>query len=216
VNFALHWPSVPAEALHSSHLSCYNLTYEPNTAMTARRNRGEFSPADEDLEVQMYAATLGTLRAAVLDRYEVSNYARPGDEARHNLAYWRHASWLAAGPAASGHYAGHRWKNIPRLDDYLALDDAGFAPITDWEPPDARRALSERLMTGLRLREGLDAESVLTQSDRLNLDTARLQRLAAKLEASGVLRIVAGRWTLTDTGILIADGIAAQFMGLVR
>jgi coproporphyrinogen III oxidase-like Fe-S oxidoreductase len=144
-----------ALALGTTHLSCYNLTYEPNTAMTARKNRGEFAAADEDLEVEMYSATLAALRAAGLERYEVSNYARPGDEARHNLAYWHQEQWLAAGPSASAHVAGHRWKNLPRLDDYLSFSDEGFAAITDHEPPDAQRALAERIMTGLRLARGL-------------------------------------------------------------
>jgi oxygen-independent coproporphyrinogen-3 oxidase len=201
-----------ALALGTTHLSCYNLTYEPNTAMTARLKRGEFRAADEDLELQMYAATLEMLRAAGLDRYEVSNYATPGDEARHNLAYWRQDPWLAAGPSASGHYAGHRWKNTPRLDDYLEIDDRGFAPIAEHEVPDRRRALRERVMTGLRLREGV--EGVIAEAESLDGPKARasLSRLAARHSASGHLRIVGDRWALSDAGILIADGIAGEFM----
>lgn len=205
-----------ALALGVSHLSCYNLTYEPNTAMTARLRRGEFRPADEDLEIEMLALTLDRLRNAGFGRYEVSNYAHPGHEARHNLAYWRQEPWLAAGPAASGHYAGHRWKNIPRLDDYLEFDDRGWAPITDHEPPDPARALRERIMTGLRLAEGIDAAAILDDAARLGADPARLERTAARHEASGHLRIVNGRWALTDTGFLLADGIAADFMRLIR
>jgi oxygen-independent coproporphyrinogen-3 oxidase len=203
-------------ALGTSHISCYNLTYEPNTAMTARLKRGEFRAAEEDVELAMYGATLEVLRGAGLERYEVSNYARRGDEARHNLAYWRQEPWLAAGPAASGHYAGHRWKNVARLDDYLAVDDGGLAPIMDHEPPDERRALRERVMTGLRLAEGIDAGGVLSEAERLGVAAARLERLAARYCDSGHLRIARGRWVLTDAGILIADGIAAEFMGLIR
>ncbi len=201
-----------ALALGTMHISCYNLTYEPNTAMTARLKRGEFAPAEEDVELEMYSATLEMVRARGMERYEVSNYARRGEEARHNLAYWRQEPWLAAGPAAAGHYGGWRWKNVPRVDDYLEIEENGFAPATDVEPPDEKRALRERLMTGLRLREGVDGAAVLREAARLGCDAARLERIAAKWSASGHLGVVGERWVLDDAGILIADGIAAEFM----
>lgn len=204
-----------ALALGTTHLSCYNLTYEANTAMTARLKRGEFAAADEELEVEMYRATVERLRAAGLERYEVSNYARAGDEARHNMAYWRQEPWLAAGPAAAGHYGGWRWKNVARLDDYLTVDDEGFAPVMDVEGPDERRALRERLMTGLRLREGVDGGAMVREAGRLGVDGARIARLASRLEGEGMLRAEGGRWSLTDAGILVADGIAGRFMGLI-
>ncbi len=201
----------------TSHLSCYNLTYEPHTAMTTRRDRGEFAAADEETEVAMYEATLATLRSAGIQRYEVSNYARPGEEARHNLAYWRQEPWLAAGPSASAHIGGHRWKNTPRLDDYLEQDDDGFAPIVDHEPPDAVRAIGERIMTGLRLAEGVPIQeirdAVESLPDRRAERAGRLERVATRHAMAGALTISDGRWTLTDSGFLIADGIAADFLG---
>jgi len=205
-----------ALSLSTTHLSCYNLTYEPATAMTARLNRGEFAPAEEDVEVAMFETTLATLRDAGLERYEVSNFARRGDEARHNLAYWRQEPWLAAGPSASGHFAGHRWKNAPRLDDYLDFDDEGFAPITDHESPDPRRALSEKIMTGLRLAEGLDVDSVLVLAASLaganDPIVDKLNACAALYRGRGLLSPSPTRWVLTDAGFLLADGIAADFM----
>ncbi|MCC6659965.1 MAG: radical SAM family heme chaperone HemW [Phycisphaerales bacterium] len=206
-----------ALALGTNHLSCYDLTYEPATALTARRDRGEVTPADEDVEIEMFAVTLGATRAAGLARYEVSNYARPGDECRHNLAYWRQEQWLAAGPSASGHLAGHRWKNTPRLDDYLSIDDGGFAPIADHEPPEPVRAIRERIMTGLRLTEGLDARATLA-SVRAECGHTRAAALASRAEwhrASGHLIEDAGRWVLTESGFLLADGIASDLMGAV-
>jgi oxygen-independent coproporphyrinogen III oxidase len=179
--------------------------------MTVRLARGEFEPAAEDLEADMFELTLSFLRSAGLERYEVSNFARPGDEARHNLAYWRHESWLAAGPSASAHIGGHRWKNAPRLDDYLSTDEGGFAPITGLEPPDPRRAAREKIMTGLRIAEGLPAAAVLPLADQDRLGK-RLQnwRDAGHLIESG------GFWRLTDSGFLIADSIAADLMGAIR
>ncbi len=214
------WESDLRRAINAGtgHVSCYNLTYEPNTAMTARMRRGEFRPADEDLEVEMYASTLRLLRAHGLERYEVSNYARPGDEARHNLVYWHQEPWLAAGPSASAHVGGHRWKNVPRLDDYLGFDRNGFAPITDHEPPDAGRALAERIMTGIRLAEGLPAESIMLAARSVGGEAARSEvvRIAAAAARRGLLIESGGRWRLTDAGFLLADGIAADLMGAVR
>lgn len=199
--------------LGTEHLSCYSLTYEPGTAMTARLKRGEFTPADEDLELRMHEVTLELLRERGLDRYEVSNYARPGAECRHNLAYWRQHDWLAAGPSASAHVAGHRWKNTARLDDYLGTDDDGFAPITDHEPPDPPRAVSERLMTGLRLREGLESSPLLAAANSARPGASeRLERTARQLLDRGLLRDAGPVWALTDRGILLADAITVEFM----
>ncbi|HRJ50130.1 MAG TPA: radical SAM family heme chaperone HemW, partial [Phycisphaerales bacterium] len=136
-----------ALALDIEHLSGYSLTYEPGTAMTARLSRGEFARMDEEVEVQMHRAVWSRARSAGMERYEVSNFARigrggvsVGAECSHNLAYWRQESWLAAGPSASGHLrtadgtAGHRWKNIPRLDDYLRpADGVGTSPLAEYE-----------------------------------------------------------------------------------
>jgi oxygen-independent coproporphyrinogen-3 oxidase len=200
--------------LGTTHLSCYDLTYEPNTAMTARRNRGEFCPAPEDLEIEMFEETLRAVRAAGLERYEVSNFARPGEEARHNLAYWRQEAWLAAGPSASGHLGGHRWKNSARLDDYLTCDDEGFAPIADHEGPDPVRALSERIMTGLRLAEGLDCRLVLAATEALpgGSRAAGVRVAAERFVRSGHLTDAGDRWILTDSGFLIADAVAGELM----
>lgn len=205
-----------ALALGTEHISCYNLTYEPNTAMTARLHRGEFTPIDEDLEAAMFEATLDRIRARGLDRYEVSNFARPGEACRHNLAYWRQDEWLAAGPSASAHIAGHRWKNTPRLDDYLAGNHAGFPPIVDHERPDPRRALRERIMTGVRLAEGLPREETLLAAAALDAAAHdQLQRAVDRQRRWGALAESSGRWTLTDAGFLIADAVARDLMSAI-
>lgn len=197
-----------------THASCYALTYEPNTAMTARLGRGEFESADDDLEADMLQAAIDRLGAAGLQRYEVSNFAAPGHECRHNLAYWRQDDWLAAGPSASGHLRGWRWKNAPRLDTYLARRGPhGTPPAVDVEPPDANRAAAERLMTGLRLREGIDPAWIAT-----DLDQPARERLDAAYDAlvrDDLAQRAGGRVMLKDAGLLRADGIAADLMALL-
>jgi oxygen-independent coproporphyrinogen-3 oxidase len=206
----------PEGGLGLSHLSAYSLTYEPNTAMTARLKRGEFAPAPEDLEVEMLGLLLERTRGAGLERYEVSNFARRGEESVHNLAYWRQEQWLAAGPSASGHVAGHRWKNAPRLDDYLSVDDEGFAPIVEHESPDARRALIERLMTGVRVREGFDAGEIAAQAGAISPGVRdAVARVIDAEVGAGRLSVVGGRVGPTEAGFLLADGVALQFLEAV-
>lgn len=213
-----------ALALGTSHISCYNLTYEPNTAMTARMHAGDFTPTDEDLEAEMFQLATTMLVARGLHRYEVSNYALPGDESQHNLAYWRQEQWLAAGPSASGHVwaaathalGGHRWKNRPALAHYLDFDDEGFAPITGYEAPDPARALRERLMTGIRLGEGIDAHAALAHAATLNPSNAqRLHATIQELIGDGLVLADPLRWRVTDQGWLLADFIARKLMACI-
>ncbi len=201
-----------ALAFNLDHLSAYALTYEPNTAMTARLLRGDFEEAPDELEVDMYNHTLDRIRRAGLDRYEVSNHAKPGLECRHNLAYWRNRDYLAVGPSASGHIAGTRYKNTPRLDDYLDFSDEGFAPIVEHEPPDPKRSLMDALMLGVRTREGLDAPSILTSADQLHR-RAELESAAQSCAGSGWLTTTDTRWTLTEPGFHYADRVARELMG---
>ena len=199
------------------HASCYALTYEPNTAMTKRLARGEFEATDEDLEVAMYHLTVERLGSVGLGRYEVSNFAVDGSACDHNLGYWRGDDWLAAGPSASGHAGGHRWKNVPRLGDWLegVAAGAGYSPIVDYEGPDARRALAERLMMGLRLSEGVDRASVVEAAGSFGRGEA-LERGAWAMADLGRLTDADGRWTLTEEGFLFADGVASALMAALE
>jgi len=201
----------------TTHLSCYALTYEPNTAMTARMKKGEFSQAPEDLEADLFEHTLATLRRAGLERYEVSNFAKPGDECQHNLAYWRQQDWLAAGPNASAHVRGLRWKNTLRLDDYLHKHVRDFAMVTDVERPDALRNLSERVWTGLRTAEGVDIAETRQAAEAAKPGVrAAIDRVARRQIELGALHDTHGRWQLTDRGFMIADAVAVAFLEVVE
>jgi len=201
------------------HISAYALTYEPGTAMTARLARGQFHQAPDETEAAMYHHALATLRAHGLERYEVSNHARSTTDTiadarcAHNLAYWRQHDWLAIGPGASGHYRGQRWKNTPRLDDYLNQDDDGFAPLCDYEPFDARRELMDLLMTSIRLAEGVDALDALNKAQRLNAAAHLKQAAHECADAGWLVDAEADRWRLTQDGFLFTDRVAREFIG---
>lgn len=195
------------------HVSAYALTYEPNTAMTQRLQMGEFHAAEDALEAEMYDTTVERLAEAGLHRYEVSNFAVPGSECRHNLVYWRCGSWLAAGPSASGHVAGYRWKNVPKLGEWMdgVASQGGYAPVIDLEPPDEARSLSERLMMGLRLEEGVEWDAILRDAERLGRRES-LESESAGLIARGQVERRDTRLHLSADGFLWADGIASRLM----
>lgn len=205
-----------ALSLPIEHVSCYELTYEPNTAMTKRLEFGEFERCPEELEIEMFELVGERTSQAGFERYEVSNYAKPGAECRHNMAYWRQEHWLAAGPSASAHVAGYRYKNVPRLESYLTGDDDGFAEIVDLEGPDSVRLIQEKLMTGLRLREGVDGEMLIAELAIESPEAAsRLDHEAAMQVHLGRLMRTSERWTLTTEGLLLADGIAGSLMSVI-
>jgi len=204
------WRADLARALEigPEHLSCYGLTYEPNTAMTKRLERGEFEPCDDGVEAEMYEATRDTLATAGFAQYEVSNYARAGRECRHNLVYWRNEPWWAIGPSASGYIGGHRYKVVPRLGDWLARGADGSAPVVDHEAPDEMRNTSEAVMLGLRLSEGISAE---LERRAVELEPARAAVLAGAL-AEGLLERAGDRLRFTRRGMMLANETLAKLV----
>lgn len=194
------------------HISAYALTYEPNTAMTARLKRGEFEPTPDELEVEMYNHTLDQIRKHGLERYEVSNHAINGSECKHNLAYWQGQNWLAVGPSASGHLDGIRWKNTPRLDEYINTSEDGFAPICEHEAADPRRSLMDRMMLSVRISEGLDRTQLLAQAEGFGCGQ-RVESAMMLCIDQGWVSLDTNRWKLTDDGYHFADRVARELIG---
>ena len=153
----------------------------------------------EDLEAEMYLATIDRLAAAGFEHYEISSWARPGHRCRHNLLYWRNGSWWPLGPSAAGHAGGVRWRNVPRLGDYLA--GAGLPPVTDAERLDPDARAGEALMLALRLAEGVADADVAPRADAIERHTA-----------GGLLERTGGRVRLTRRGLLLADTVLADVL----
>lgn len=204
-----------ALALAPDHLSCYGLTYEPGTAMTVRLRRGDFDPCDESLEATMLEDAAARLAAEGFARYEVSNWARirgsdrRAEECRHNLLYWRNRDWLAAGPSASGHARGLRWRNVPRLGDWLS--SAGASPAIDVERGDADMTAGERLMMGLRLLDGIPDHEVA----EILASGARGAERAAVIEQAvrvGRMERAGGALRFTPEGMMTANLTLARLV----
>ena len=154
-------PRREALAYDPPHLSAYNLTIEEGTPFHARYRQGLLKTLDEDVEVEMAERIQHTLARAGLDRYEISNYARPDLESRHNLNYWQGGDYLGLGAGAHSHHRrpddplGERWQNERLPTAYIRLaNEAGHA-VTERERPALRQAMAECLFTGLRMMSGV-------------------------------------------------------------
>jgi len=142
-------------ALGPDHISTYCLTFEEGTLLWRRRADGRVPEVDPDLQWDQLDAACEQLDAAGFTRYEVSNWAKPGFESRHNHAYWRCRPVYGAGAGAHSYAsdgsAARRWWNIARPREYIAAPQ----PIADGEELPARKAKGEALMLGLRTAEGM-------------------------------------------------------------
>ena len=179
------------------HLSAYSLIVEDGTRLAARVRRGEVPAVDDDVAAERYAIVDGMARAAGLPWYEVSNWARPGSECRHNLGYWRDADWWGAGPGAHGHLDGRRWWNLKHPAAYARALAEGLSPAAGEEIVDEGGRRLERVMLGLRLREGID---------RAGMPDEALSGLAAE----GLVEMSGDRVMLTDGGRLLADAVVRR------
>ncbi|MGI9013114.1 MAG: radical SAM family heme chaperone HemW [Phycisphaerales bacterium] len=196
-----------ALALQPQHLSCYALTYELGTAMTEKLRLGRIERIDEDLELAMYEAAIERLAHAGFEHYEISNWAQPSEQCQHNLAYWTSRNWWAFGPSASGHVDGVRWKNVPRLSEYLLH---GPSPrVTDVEQLAANARIGETLMMYLRLTDGIPEQSLAALlADDLAGRTGVIER---EVQA-GRLIWRDGTLRLTDSGRRVADSVLAGLL----
>ena len=200
-----------ALSLGPTHLSCYSLIFEPNTAMAQRMKMGRIAPVDEEVERAMYARVIERLAAAGFKHYEVSNWAQgtgtsSSRACEHNLLYWRNANWLGIGPGAASHVDGFRWKNEPHLGRYLAL--APEPPTVDHEHLPADQSLGEQLMLRLRLLDGVSIDwlrSHLPERD------ARYSVIDDMIRI-GMLERTATHIRLTREGLFIADAVLAKLL----
>ena len=190
-----------------SHISFYGLTVEAGTEFWKQKEEGRLAEAHEDLYADMYRLGAERLATAGILRYEVSNFAAPGQECRHNLSYWDTRSrWLAAGNAAHG-YAPHvRAKNPRGLSAWSEWADRGF-PETEREPEalTLEERWTEEWFLGLRQSAGVDTARLFREFGR----SAPEGRLARRIKSGHVVH-EGDRIRLAGDGWLLLDAIAAE------
>jgi len=199
-----------ALALVADHLSLYQLTIEPGTKFETLHRRGELVLPEDDLGAALYEATAEEAARFGLGAYEVSNYAVPGRESRHNLTYWRYGDYAGIGPGAHGrltldgqlrattrHRAPEPWADRVERQGHGTREETTLT---------AEERAREMLLMGLRLTEGLDPAAFLTRTGVPLSDAVDPAVLAQAIEAD-YLVITPDRWRATDAGRLRLDAL---------
>jgi len=185
--------------LNPEHLSLYALAIEEHTPFAAQH-----VTVNSDLQAEMYAWARQRLAAAGYPQYEISNFSRPGYECRHNLIYWRQEDYLALGVGAVGCVGNQRWTNHKTLHAYEKDLEDGRLPRQQIETLTDQEQRFERLMLGLRLREGLaweEEQDPLWKKARTHL-----------LQEGHLEEIYPGRWRITDPSVAYTNQVLLPFL----
>jgi len=207
------WEAELARALGfgTGHLSLYQLTIEPGTRFATMVREGQFTPLDDDEAADLFTLTRQMTAAAGLPAYEISNHARPGEESRHNLAYWRYRDYAGVGPGAHGRRNGHATVRHRKPENWLATVERDHHGMAEQRALGTREQASEALLMGLRLADGLDLADL---SARLALpvadlcETARLDFLARQ----GLCWRQGDRIGVTEAGMGVLDAVLGEIV----
>jgi oxygen-independent coproporphyrinogen-3 oxidase len=195
--------------LEPRHISAYSLTWEEDTPLTQLLNSGQIEKIDEELDRQQYDLTIDTLESAGLTQYEISNFARPGSECRHNLRYWQNQSYIGLGPAAASSHNGKRTENIANLEKWLqCINDGHFAYETE-QVLSLEDIACETAVLNLRTRFGIDPVAFLRQTG-YDIQTLFAEPIRQHLN-DGSLEWHENRLRLTRQALPIADKILCDF-----
>jgi oxygen-independent coproporphyrinogen-3 oxidase len=188
------------------HISAYALVVEKGTALARQVDAGIVPAPDDDVLADRYVMADEALHAAGFDWYEVSNWARDDSaRCRHNELYWSDANWWGFGPGAHSHVSGVRWWNVKHPARYTAMLESGQSPAAGRENLDALAQHTERVMLGVRLREGLPTAE-LTEAGRSTVPQLAGWGLIDRFEAED------GRVVLTQRGRLMADAVVRELL----
>ncbi|AHE53928.1 radical SAM family heme chaperone HemW [Sphingomonas sanxanigenens] len=197
----------------TGHLSLYQLTIEPGTRFATEVAAGRMHPLDPDAAADLFEATRALSAAAGIPAYEVSNHARPGQQSRHNLAYWRYEDYLGVGPGAHGRRGGVATQRRRKPENWLKAVERNAHGIERENALAPEERAAEALLMGLRLDEGLSLSRVAARSgvpvERL-VDAARLERLAAQ----GVVERDGARVRVLPAGMLLLDHILGEIVAV--
>jgi putative oxygen-independent coproporphyrinogen III oxidase len=197
--------------LAPDHLSAYLLEMDKETALRARIERGELKPATEDEAADMYETTRTVLTRAGFRHYELSNFALPGKECRHNLKYWTDLQFVGFGPSAWSYLDGRRFREAADLEGYLDAVRRGAPPRREDMEGEARERIEEALFAGLRLVDGVDLAK-LGRNYGVEDPLGDRRQAVRDLEEAGFVSLEGGRLRLTRRSYSIANEIFQVFV----
>ncbi|MBC8141888.1 MAG: radical SAM family heme chaperone HemW [Armatimonadetes bacterium] len=199
-----------AFTLDVQHLSVYGLIVEERTPFWARRERGKLPLPTEATEAAMFAAVMERTANAGYTRYEISNYAKPGYESRHNQIYWRNEPYFGLGAGAAAYLDGARMANEKHPIRYADQCLAGQSPTVESETLSPDDTMGETMMLGLRLADGVSlagfaARFGVTISERFG------EAVSRNIE-HGLLEQTSTHLRLTERGVFFASDVMADFL----
>ena len=198
-----------AIALRPDHLSAYNLTYEEGTPMHRALERGDFTELSEEENIAQFQMLISRLKKAGYRHYEISNFALPGRESRHNSSYWNDTPYIGCGAAAHSYNGTSRQWNIADIQEYIKGIENGN-PVFEIEELTEEERYNDTILTRLRTAEGIPLEWMKKKfGKRLN---DYMQSAAEKEIAFGNLKAENGHLSLTEKGIFISDAVIRELI----
>jgi oxygen-independent coproporphyrinogen-3 oxidase len=195
--------------LRVQHISAYALTYEDGTPLQKAVEAGEVTPVDEEIDRQMYETTIDELEKAGFEQYEISNFARPGFECKHNLNYWANFPYLGVGPAAGSYWNGKRTLNIADIKKYIEAIEQGTTVTDESQTPDDTQIACETAVLNLRRRCGIILDEFENQTgfNAMKLFAEPIGRY----RELGLIETAEGQLFLTREALAIADSVLCDF-----
>lgn len=190
------------------HVSCYSLSLEEGTPFLTRFGNDSGSLPSPDATVEMYRLLVDILGSRGFERYELSNFAKPGHECVHNEGYWSLRPYLGIGAGAHSFDGARRTWNVPEPESYIWNELNATPALSDGEDIDEPTRALETIMLSLRRREGLDFNDF---SSVYRLDPGKFRKLAARYISEGFLEeMEEGCIRITTKGVMVADEITAE------
>ncbi|NBG87929.1 radical SAM family heme chaperone HemW [Isachenkonia alkalipeptolytica] len=196
--------------LNIPHISAYGLIINEETELARRINHGVLPEPDEDLEVDMYDFLRKFLPKKGYQHYEISNFAKPGFQCRHNRTYWENREYLGLGLGAHSSIGNRRFFNAEDFDSYHRMIQAEEKPLAGEELLSDRERLKESLMLGLRLREGIDMD-YLEERYKTPVDDTVKQKLRG-FEKKELIQTREGRLRLTSKGLYLSNSVFREIL----
>ncbi len=200
-----------AISLSLTHLSVYALIVEPETPLARQVADGLELPGDDD-QLAALAQAEAALGEAGFARYEISNYALPGFECRHNLAVWRGHDFLGLGPSAASRVGRMRWTNNEDLEEYIRAVRHDEPPPGGTTALDAAEDAEERVIFTLRLSEGIDLAAEALRFPALAGKVGVWEQRLSNLAVHGITERIGDRWRLTARGREVCDAVLRELV----
>ena len=210
---AEQWQAELGRALDfgTGHLSLYQLTIEPGTRFATMVRQHDFTPLDDDAAADLFELTRAMTAAAGLPAYEISNHARPGEESRHNLTYWRYQDYCGIGPGAHGRRGGSATVRHRKPENWLAAIAANGTGLAEERALSPGEQASEALLMGLRLREGVDLAALTQRFGFPRAELIAADKLAF-YAAQGLVWQRDDRIGITAAGMPLLDALLGELV----